>query len=85
MASSRQAEFSEIQLQNNQTKDLHLHVCMHICVWTNATTLVWRSENSWKESVLFFHYMGFRDQTHVGSLDSKCFYLMGHVTGPGVI
>lgn len=54
---------------------------MHTSRNMHATVYVWRSEDNFKELVLFFHYLVHRDEHRLSGL-VKGLYLWSHLTKP---
>lgn len=55
----------------------YINVCMCICLtYANmcARECMWRSKNSLRDSIPFFHPVGPKDQSQVISFGGKCFY-----------
>lgn len=64
-------------------KSLHLY-CENVWVFvfTYAGAHVWRSEESFQELVLSFYNAVSKDWPQGIRLDSRCLYLISHLTGP---
>ena len=59
-------------------------VCLCVCmsVWVHAMVHVWKSEDTFWESVFSFHYVGLRDQNDLIWFDSRCHCSLNHFAGP---
>lgn len=56
---------------------LHVLHLKYLLVWIWIVSVhMWRSENSFLELVLYFHYVDFRTQTQAMRFSGKYFYLM---------
>lgn len=54
---------------------VYMWVCMCVCTYTCSTAHIWRSEDKWDESFLYFHHVDPGDLVQMVDLVAGIFFM----------